>query len=146
MLSVDPVTAYQKPITNFCRYCYARNNPYKFVDPDGRDVEAYGDSGYTGADKREELQGVDVAFRIAEKSLKLRAMKNKRARKYAERWEQFKASVWAKVEHPFRVVKRQIGYTKARYRGLAKNAAQVLTLSALSNLWMARRRLLLPAV
>ncbi|WP_312709612.1 RHS repeat-associated core domain-containing protein [Stenotrophomonas sp.] len=39
MLSVDPVTAYQKPITNFCRYCCARNSPYKFVDPDGRDVE-----------------------------------------------------------------------------------------------------------
>ena len=37
MLSVDPVTAYEKPLTNFCRYCYARNNPYKFTDPDGRD-------------------------------------------------------------------------------------------------------------
>ena len=36
-LSVDPVTAYEKPITNFCRYCYARNNPYLFTDPDGRD-------------------------------------------------------------------------------------------------------------
>ena len=74
----------------------------------------------------------------------MRALKNKRERKYAERWERFKASLRAKVEHPFRVVKRQFGYTKVRYRGLAKNTAQVLTLFALSNLWMARRRLLLP--
>ena len=111
----------------------------------GREDTISGDSGYTGADKREELQQVQAAFRIAEKPSKLRAMKNTRERKYAERWERFKASVRAKVEHPFRVVKRQFGYTKVRYRGLAKNAAQVLTLFALSNLWMARRHLLLPA-
>jgi IS5 family transposase len=43
-------------------------------------------------------------------------------------------------EHPFRVIKRQFGYTKVRYRGLAKNSAQVLTLFALSNLWMTRRQ------
>ncbi len=48
----------------------------------------------------------------------------------------------AKVEHPFRVIKRQFGYTKVRYRGLAKNTAQVQTLFALSNLWMVRRHLL----
>ncbi|MES8969534.1 transposase, partial [Cutibacterium acnes] len=101
-----------------------------------------GDSGYTGAEKREELQDVDAGFLIAEKPSKLRAMKNERERRYAERWERYKASLRAKVEHPFRVIKRQFGYTKVRYRGLAKNAAQVLTLFALSNLWMARRRLL----
>ena len=110
----------------------------------GKEDSVFGDSGYTGADKREELQQVQAAFRIAEKPSKLRAIKNTRERKYAERWEHFKASVRAKVEHPFRVVKRQFGYTKVRYRGLAKNTAQVLTLFALSNLWIARRRLLLP--
>src|SRR5690606_30592296 len=108
----------------------------------GKEDTIYGDSGYTGADKREELQHVAVGFLIAEKPSKLRAMKNKRERRYAERWEHYKASVRAKVEHPFRVVKRQFGYAKVRYRGLAKNTAQVLTLFALSNLWMVRRQLL----
>ncbi len=45
-------------------------------------------------------------------------------------------------EHPFRVIKRQFGYVKARFRGLAKNTAQLVTMFALSNLWMARRNLL----
>jgi len=108
----------------------------------GKETTICGDSGYTGADKREELQHVDAGFWIAEKPSKLRAMKNRRERRYAERWERYKASVRAKVEHPFRVIKRQFGYMKVRYRGIAKNAAQVLTLFALSNLWMARRRLL----
>ena len=85
---------------------------------------------------------MDAGFRIAEKPSKLRAMKNQRDRRYAERWEHCKASLRAKVEHPFRVIKRQFGYVKVRYRGLAKNSAQVLTLFTLSNLWMARRQLL----
>ena len=56
--------------------------------------------------------------------------------------EETKARIRAKVEHPFRVIKRQFGYTKVRYRGLAKNTAQLQTLFALSNLWMVRRRLM----
>jgi transposase, IS5 family len=48
----------------------------------------------------------------------------------------------ARVEHPFRVIKRQFGFTKVRYRGLAKNTAQLTTLFALSNLYLARRSLL----
>ena len=54
-----------------------------------------------------------------------------------DKLEQLKASIRAKVEHPFRVIKRQFGYVKVRYRGLAKNTAQLITLFALSNLWMA---------
>lgn len=53
-----------------------------------------------------------------------------------------KASLRAKVEHPSRVIKWQFSCTKVRYRGLAKNSAQVLTLFALSNLWIMRRQLL----
>ena len=58
-----------------------------------------------------------------------------------EQAEQRKASVRAKVEHPFRVIKRQFGYVKVRYRGLAKNTA-LITLFALSNIWMTRSRLI----
>ena len=56
--------------------------------------------------------------------------------------EYAKAQVRPKDEHPFRVIKRQFGYMKVRFRGLAKNIAQQTTLFALSNLWMVRKRLM----
>jgi IS5 family transposase len=56
--------------------------------------------------------------------------------------EYCKAQTRAKVEHPFRVIKRQFGYVKVRFRGLMKNTAQLTTLFALSNLWMARKQLM----
>ena len=56
--------------------------------------------------------------------------------------EKLKASVRAKVEHPVRIIKRQFGHMKVRYCGLKKNTAQLVTLFALSNLWMVRGRLL----
>jgi IS5 family transposase len=52
------------------------------------------------------------------------------------------SAVRAIVEHPFRVVKRPFGFVKVRYRGLAKNTAQIVTLFARANLWLARKRLL----
>nr|WP_269200396.1 hypothetical protein [Pseudomonas putida] len=48
----------------------------------------------------------------------------------------------SKGRTPFSVIKRQLGYVKTRFRGLAKNTAQLTTLFALSNLWMVRRQLL----
>jgi IS5 family transposase len=56
--------------------------------------------------------------------------------------ERIKARIRAKVEHPFRVIKQQFGLVKVRYRWLKKNTAQITTLFALSNLWMARRHLM----
>lgn len=46
------------------------------------------------------------------------------------------------VEHPFRLIKKQFGHVKVRYRGLAKNTAQLKTLFMLSNLWMVRGKLM----
>ncbi len=50
--------------------------------------------------------------------------------------------VRAKVDHPFRVINRQFGHVKTRYRGLAKNRAQLFTLCAPGNLFLVRRRLM----
>lgn len=111
----------------------------------GKEEVVFGDSGYTGIEKREELRDCRAAFLIAEKRSKIEAIRNKREQRRARKLERLKASVRASVEHPFRVIKRQFGYAKVRYRGIAKNASQVLTLFALSNLWMTRRRLLLAA-
>lgn len=62
-----------------------------------------GDSGYTGADSRPELQDSKAAFFIARKRGKVKAIKNARDRRQHERWESCKANIRAKVEHPFRV-------------------------------------------
>ena len=75
---------------------------------------------------------------------KRKAQKSKAWGAITEQLEKLKASVRAKVEHPFRVIKCQFGFTKVRYKGLAKNTAQLVTLFALSNLWMVRRHLMRP--
>ena len=56
--------------------------------------------------------------------------------------EQAKAHIRAKVEHPFRVIKRQIGHGKERYRGRSRYTDHLHTLFALSSLWMVRNKLL----
>ncbi len=58
-----------------------------------------------------------------------------------ERINRLIAMVRAKVEHPFRVMKRQFGHLKTRYLGLAKGRAQLFTLFAFGNLFMVSRRL-----
>lgn len=108
----------------------------------GQETDAWGDAGYQGAHKRADA-APGVNWHVAMKPGKRRAMdKNTPLGQLAERIEKIKASVRAKVEHPFRVIKRQFGHVKVRYRGLAKNTAQLHTQFALANLWMAKRKLM----
>ena len=107
----------------------------------GDEEAAFGDAGYQGVDKRPEAKG--PTWHVAMRPGKRRQLNPFIEPQFvAERVEKMKASIRAKVEHPFRVIKRQFGYTKVRYRGLAKNTAQIVTLFALSNLWMVRRQLM----
>ena len=107
----------------------------------GEESVVFADAGYRGAEKREEATG--VAWQVAMRPGKRKVLdKNSPWGNLLDKAEQMKASVRAKVEHPFRVIKCQFGFTKVRYKGLAKNTAQLITLFALSNLWMARRQLM----
>ena len=106
----------------------------------GEEQVVFADAGYQGASKRPDATGVD--WHVAMRPGKRKAQKHTPWGALHEQAEQLKASVRAKVEHPFRVIKRQFGHTKVRYRGLAKNTAQLITLFALSNIWMARSRLM----
>ena len=60
----------------------------------------------------------------------------------AERAEKMKASIRAKVEHPFHVIKNLFRHRKTRYKGLARNTAQLFSLFGLANLVIAKRSLL----
>ena len=107
----------------------------------GEESVVHADAGYTGASKR--VEGSQITWHVAERRHEVLSIIDGPLRQAMQDLETLKARIRARVEHPFRVVKRQFGFQKVRFRGLAKNTAHVLTLFALSNLWQARRRLLL---
>ncbi len=80
-------------------------------------------AGYQGADKRPEA--TDVNWHVV-------------MRPGIRRTQKLNSRVRFKVEHPFWQIKCPFGCAKVRYRGLAKNTAQLITLFAVSNHWMAR--------
>ena len=100
------------------------------------DTAVYGDKGYASDARRQAAEAAGVLWAVKEKAQagrRLTARQRSRNRRVGK--------VRAKVEHVFRVVKCQFGYRKVRYRGLVKNAAQVFSLLALANLYLARRTL-----
>src|SRR6476646_10550939 len=107
----------------------------------GAEEDVFADAGYTGADKRPEHEDRDVSWNIAIKRSIIKALP-KALRELAEPVERALAHVRAWVEHPFHIVKNRFRHKKLRYRGLAKNTAQLHTLFALANLMIVKKTLL----
>ena len=103
----------------------------------GKEKAVFGDKGYFSDQDKRAARKTGLFWGVLDKAKSKKRLSNKQKRRNKKL-----SSIRAKVEHPFRVVKRQFGYVKVRYRGLTKNAAQVFTLFALANLYRVRRALL----
>lgn len=99
----------------------------------GQETAAFGDAGYRGVDKREEAQGPKWHVAMQPGKRRQQDLTRERAR-MLEKVEQLKASIRAKVEHPFHMIKNLFRHKKTRYKGLAKNQAQLFSLFGLANL------------
>ena len=116
----------------------------------GEETDVFADAGYAGVHKREEIVNAqagghidaDVTWHVAMKRGKLKAMAEGRYKELITALERAKAQVRARVEHPFHVIKNLFRHKKTRYKGLAKNQAQLFSLFGLANLVIAKRRLL----
>ena len=110
----------------------------------GEEKVAYADAGYLGIEKRQEIiiQCPRLEWHVAAKRGQVKALAEGRVKELTVQLERLKAQVRARVEHPFHIIKNLFRYRKTRYRGLAKNTAQLHTLFALANLVIARRSLL----
>jgi len=89
----------------------------------GEERLAFGDAGYQGAEKRPEHKATDTTWHVAMRNGKRKVLPDTEVGRLNQQMEQVKASIRAKVEHPFRVLKNLFGLKKVRCRGLAKNTA-----------------------
>ena len=110
----------------------------------GHEELAFGDAGYTGVASRDEMQGKSVKWHVAVKRGKIKAMRDGALKDLLIAAERTKAQIRARVEHPFHVIKNLFCHRKVRYKGLAKNTAQLFSLFGLANLVLARKLLLVP--
>lgn len=103
----------------------------------GEEAEVYGDRSYWSEEHRWLCRQTGIRYRVNRRGK--RAHDITAAQRLINR---SRSRIRARVEHPFNVVKRLWGFTKVRYRGIAKNLAKAYTMFALANLYLLRRRLL----
>ncbi|GAC1668506.1 MAG: IS5 family transposase [Candidatus Dormibacteraceae bacterium] len=133
---VDAGTGYVHTVTITAANAGDITEAAKLMRPD--DEVGYADSGYQGVAKRPEITGdpdlARIQWRVATRKSKLKQLPA-----HDQLLESRKASVRAKVEHPYLIVKRDFGFTKTRYRGLAKNHNLLQVLFSSANLLMRAR-------
>lgn len=105
----------------------------------GQERELYGDRSYWSEEHRWLCREAGMRYRVNRRGTRARDLSATERRINRSR-----SRIRARVEHPFNVVKRLWGFTKVRYRGVAKNLAKAYTLFALANLYLVRRRLMPP--
>jgi IS5 family transposase len=135
-IGVDAGTGYVHSLTCTAANVHDLDEAVNLVRAD--DEVVYCDAGYQGAPKRPEIADdahlANVAWQVAARKGVIKTMPV-----HDRAVESRKASVRAKVEHPFLIVKRDFGFTKTRYRGLAKNRHHLHMLFASAN-WLMRAR------
>ena len=135
-IGVDAGTGYVHSVTATSANVHDLDEAVNLVRAD--DEVVYVDAGYQGAQKRPEIAGDEhrakIEWRVAARKTVLKTMTD-----HDRGTESRKASVRAKVEHPFLIVKRDFGFTKTRYRGLGKNLNHLHVLFASAN-WLMRAR------
>ena len=105
----------------------------------GQETAIYGDKAYADNTRKEDFLSRGIAWRVNIKASRSRQLTDRDIR-----WNRSRNRTRARVEHAFGVVKNQWGYRKVRYRGIYKNACQMFTLFALSNIYRVRLKLMKP--
>ena len=149
-VGVDAGTGYVHTIEATAANVHDINVAAQLIRED--DEVVYGDSGYIGIEKREEIQNdshkATIEYRINQKHGRISRLKESIGKDWDRAIERRKSSVRSKVEHPFHIVKDLFGYRKTVYRGIAKNLNRLNVLFASANLLMcawAGRNPLIPA-
>jgi len=138
---VDAGSGYVHTITATAANVHDINETHNLIRED--DSVVYGDSGYIGIEKREEIQQDDhlsrVDYRINRRPSQNSIALTYTGKNYDKTIEHQKSSVRSKVEHPFLIVKKLFGYSKVVYKGIAKNLNRCYMLFACANLLMCLR-------
>lgn len=151
-IGVDAETGVVHSVTNTAANAHDITQAHHLLH--GQESDVYADSGYRGIQKRNETQQTrpDVHWHTSMMPSKRKAIKAAKLQEgttgllaqTVDQIEKLKASIRAKVEHPFHIVKNLFKYKKVSYKGIAKNAARHIMLFALANLVIVKKQLLSP--